>query len=221
MIFDKEPLPPPHGMTFKKMLLLPVSNGPWRETDRYLCGHCIQNAFHHPHTNDIWGCRQCGTTTTKLRRHFMSLDDELSSGLPVQTRRGTQTAFEPDKILRRRTPLKDQLPEFKVTLQRMAKGERAVNPDDRKNHGARTKLGGVPNWIQLIDETPICEECKERMTFVAQIDSLEHRPEYRPGRSEPKRRARSMKPWMFCDVGMIYVFYCFNCSKTRSVTQCY
>ena len=30
-----------------------------------------------------------------------------------------------------------------------------------------------------------------------------------------------MKAWMFSDVGMIYVFHCFNCSQTKSVLQYY
>ena len=42
MHFDKNPLPAPAGMTFEQMLSLPVADGGWRESDRYICAHCIQ-----------------------------------------------------------------------------------------------------------------------------------------------------------------------------------
>jgi len=39
--------------------------------------------------------------------------------------------------------------------------------------GQRSKLGGSPTWIQF-DETPQCPRCSHAMTFLAQIDSIEH-----------------------------------------------
>ena len=179
MIFDQPPSPAPPGMTFDEMLSLPVDAGPWRESSRYLCAYCGQSASHHPHTNDIWGCRQCGTTTTHIRDHFVrqfvvTADEEE---LPLETRPDSKTPFEPDPLRPAGpapVPDADQLPEFKVTLQRMPTGQYAVDPTDRKNHGLRTKLGGVPDWIQLNDDTPRCGGCQGAMTFVAQIDSIEH-----------------------------------------------
>ena len=48
------------------------------------------------------------------------------------------------------------------------------------------------------------------MSFVAQIDSLDiDDPLHGP------------KEYMFGDVGMIYVFYCFTCQESASVFQCY
>jgi hypothetical protein len=31
----------------------------------------------------------------------------------------------------------------------------------------------------------------------------------------------SERKWMFCDVGMIYVFYCFECGHTEASTEFY
>ena len=115
----------------------------------------------------------------------------------------------------------DRLPEFTVTLQRVPKGELAVDPNDRSNLGKRTKLGGIPDWIQLIDDTPFCAECKASMTFVAQIDSIEHISLKNPIGMDFKHRDPTKRRWMFGDVGMIYVFYCFTCGKSQSVMQCY
>jgi hypothetical protein len=96
------------------------------------------------------------------------------------------------------------LSERKVILQEVNKGERVV---ERDKLGERTKLGGVPDWIQH-DDTPICSSCHNFMTFVAQIDSIDF----------SKAEAGE---YMFGDVGMIYVFFCFECSETESVFQCY
>src|ERR1700732_4024473 len=101
--------------------------------------------------------------------------------------------------------------EFKVTLQRVAKGKSAVPLDYPENLGMRTKLGGEPDWIQD-DDTPECASCGEPMVFVAQIDSIENENEHNPvdldclGHKEPD--------YMFGDVGMIYVFFCFNCCQS-------
>jgi len=57
------------------------------------------------------------------------------------------------------------------------------------------------------DETPNCEHCGEPMTFVAQLDSIGHRQKEADG-------------IMFGDVGLIYVFFCFDDWATTSVFQC-
>ncbi len=108
-----------------------------------------------------------------------------------------------------------QLPEFRVTLTRLAPGETAYPPGDHSFDGRRTKLGGAPDWEQG-DEHPNCPECGEPMSFVAQIDSVEHEkrnnPHGRPVLGDDQH-------WMFGDVGMIYVFFCFDCIETAAVMQ--
>jgi hypothetical protein len=107
------------------------------------------------------------------------------------------------------------LPEIRVELSRPARGKRAVTLDYPEHLGLRTKLGGEPDWIQDFD-VPACPQCDKDMTFVAQIDSIEHDSQLNPLR----RPAVSKKDYMFGDVGMIYVFFCFNCLTTQSVFQC-
>ena len=72
------------------------------------------------------------------------------------------------------------------------------------NLGKRTKLGGIPEWIQN-DETPVCNKCGKKMHFIAQIDSVDYNG--------------NNKEYIFGDVGMIYTFFCFNCETTGSVFQ--
>ena len=114
-----------------------------------------------------------------------------------------------------------RLPEFRVTLTRLKEGEEAYPHGDDIPHyeyqGQRTKLGGDPDWEQGDGEIPTCPQCKTPMTFVAQIDSVEH-----DWRSNPHRKpcVGDEQAWMFGDVGMIYVFYCFDCLKTVSSLQC-
>jgi hypothetical protein len=108
------------------------------------------------------------------------------------------------------------LPEFRVELSRVKRGERAVQLDYPDHLGMRTQLGGEPDWIQD-PEPPACAECHSEMTFVAQIDSIEHDSKHNPMR----RPALGKQDWMFGDVGMIYVFFCFPCATTQSVFQCY
>lgn len=109
-----------------------------------------------------------------------------------------------------------RLPEIRVLLERVKAGERAVMLDYPDNHGLRTKLGGDPDWIQN-DETPECDFCGEHMTFVGQINSIEHDSKHNPMRQD----AFGHQDYMFGDVGMIYVFYCFECGESKSVAQTY
>lgn len=76
-------------------------------------------------------------------------------------------------------PQKKLLPEIKVTLARCAWGQCAVSLKYPENLGLRTKLGGEPDWIQE-PETPFCAECDTPLTFVAQIDSVEHESDQEP-----------------------------------------
>ena len=114
----------------------------------------------------------------------------------------------------------ESLPEFRVTLTRVNEGENAYPIGDDtphyEHHGRRTKLGGAPDWVQN-DDVPECEDCRKRMTFVAQIDSVEHEWDSNPHSVEAGSKEQK---WMFGDVGMIYVFFCFECLETKSVFQC-
>jgi uncharacterized protein YwqG len=87
--------------------------------------------------------------------------------------------------------------------------------DDRKL-GMRSKLGGGPTWQQY-DETPKCPRCRQPMSFVAQIDSIHHDSDDNPHRVD----CTSAEPrYMFGDVGLIYVFFCFDDLEARCVFQC-
>jgi uncharacterized protein YwqG len=110
------------------------------------------------------------------------------------------------------------LPEFRVTLTRLKEGETAYPTDGPhyEYHGQRTKLGGKPDWVQN-DETPTCLDCGAPMTFVSQIDSVEHQWKSNP---HSVSALSDDQKWMFGDVGMIYVFFCFDCNTTSSVFQC-
>jgi hypothetical protein len=87
-----------------------------------------------------------------------------------------------------------------------------------ENLGLKSKLGGEPDWIQG-DDVPVCPECSELMTFVAQLDSIEHDSPTNPHRVE--LFSGKEKHFMSEDVGMIYVFFCFDCGETKSVFQSY
>ena len=63
--------------------------------------------------------------------------------------------------------------------------------------GARHRLGGDPEFLQAGDEVPKCPGCRERMTFYAQLDSIND-------------------DFCLADVGLLYVFICFDCLTTAS-----
>ena len=109
------------------------------------------------------------------------------------------------------------LPEIRVKLVRCRRGQRAVSERYPKNLGLRTKLGGRPDWIQS-DEVPECPSCRAAMSFVGQIDSIEH---HSPNNPLAKSAVRGEQSYMFGDVGMIYVFFCIVCCEPQSVHQCY
>jgi uncharacterized protein YwqG len=109
-----------------------------------------------------------------------------------------------------------ELPEIRVSLERVPHGQQAVRFDYPANLGLRSKLGGKPDWIQN-DEVPGCSHCGKGMTFVAQIDSIEHDSRHNP----LGRDCLGEQDYMFGDVGMIYVFFCFECCHPACVHQCY
>src|SRR4051812_8084386 len=94
------------------------------------------------------------------------------------------------------------LPELKVTLARVERGQKAV---PAREPFVRTKLGGKPDWIQG-EETPECPDCSEPMIFVAQVDSIDGNAE---ANHLPLNTGKTL--FMFGDAGMIYVFYCYDC----------
>jgi hypothetical protein len=54
------------------------------------------------------------------------------------------------------------------------------------------------------------------MTFIAQLDSMEHDSRDNPHRIDA---VHGDQHFLFGDVGMIYVFLCENCGESRSVLQ--
>jgi hypothetical protein len=65
--------------------------------------------------------------------------------------------------------------------------------------GTRHRLGGDPQWLQG-EEVPVCRDCKQRMSFYGQFDSIGDR-------------------FTIADCGMIYVFFCFDCNQAEAVVQ--
>ncbi len=86
----------------------------------------------------------------------------------------------------------------------------------RQLSGAGSKLGGQPHWEQG-DETPSCPHCQLVMTFVGQIDSIEQDEKHNPHRVDCMG---DQQDYMFGDVGMLYVFFCFDCCHPEVVFQC-
>jgi uncharacterized protein YwqG len=106
------------------------------------------------------------------------------------------------------------LREYRIKFEKVPEGEPAIAADE--NLGIRSKLGGEPIWCQK-PEIPKCKGCKDKMTFVAQIDSMEHDEGHNPNRISCLGNDQQ---YMFGDVGMVYVFVCFDCMETKSVLQC-
>jgi hypothetical protein len=65
--------------------------------------------------------------------------------------------------------------------------------------GLRHRLGGAPEFIQHA-EWPDCPACRARMTFYAQLDSIND-------------------DFCIADCGMIYVFLCFERLLVETVIQ--
>ena len=70
---------------------------------------------------------------------------------------------------------------------------------NQANIGTRHQLGGEPTYIQAKIH-PVCPDCKEKMTFYAQLDSINDE---------------------FCiaDCGMIYVFVCLECNTVEAFIE--
>jgi hypothetical protein len=109
----------------------------------------------------------------------------------------------------------DILREYRV---RIIPAERAgPQPRYPANLGRRTKFGGVPDAIQPeADLVKRCPKCHSPMHFVAQLDSFEFN-----GDNNPNRRDYGGEHFMFGDVGMIYVWFCFHCLTPHASLECY
>jgi hypothetical protein len=105
-----------------------------------------------------------------------------------------------------------QLREYRMLFEKMSSGKAAHSGQ----LGIRSKLGGVPDWEQG-DETPRCPHCQIEMTFIGQIDSIEHDESHNPHRVDV---LSDDQQHMMGDVGLIYVFFCFGCLHPAAVFQC-
>ena len=93
-----------------------------------------------------------------------------------------------------------KIPEIPLTpAPRSASAKAAVGFKWNHEAGTRHKLGGTPDWQQS-PQWPDCPHCAERMSFYGQLDSIGDK-------------------YCLADVGLIYVFVCFNCLLTASVLQ--
>jgi hypothetical protein len=87
-----------------------------------------------------------------------------------------------------------KLPE--ITLKRM---DASMKPFKwaGEDIGFRNKIGGKPDNIAENDY-PLCDSCKNKMTFYGQLDSISD-------------------DFIIADCGMISVFLCFDCLETKSI----
>jgi hypothetical protein len=104
------------------------------------------------------------------------------------------------------------LREYRMAVERVPAGERAVNP---RALGRRSKLGGVPD-LEHDAAAPTCPECQEPMTFVAQLDSIEHDDRKNP---HAMNALGDEQQYLFADVGMVYVFVCLSCNEAAAFVQ--
>jgi Domain of unknown function (DUF1963). len=90
------------------------------------------------------------------------------------------------------------LPEYAVQLTAVTSSSEIAS---RQVDARRTKLGGLPDWVQA-DETPLCSACRIEMSFIAQIDSIDEH-------------------FDFGDDGMLYIFVCPECGEGTTLMQGY
>ena len=106
-----------------------------------------------------------------------------------------------------------RLRQYRITFEAVRDGQPSV---DRRALGKRSKLGGDPDWEQN-EEWPTCTSCETRMTFIAQLDSMEHDSPENPHRIDA---VHGDQHFMFGDVGLLYVFLCDTCNEARTIMQC-
>ncbi len=93
------------------------------------------------------------------------------------------------------------IPEFKIYIKPSSKIDESLIGFKYapKEIGTRSKVGGMPDFIQE-DEIPVCPSCKKEMVFYSQLDSVGDK-------------------LMFADCGMVYIFICFDCLEAKSFIQ--
>jgi len=109
----------------------------------------------------------------------------------------------------------EPLPEYRVTLQEVDPAAPTSQLEYPDNLGSRTKFGGKPDQYQG-HEIPKCPECRKEMSFVGQIDSFHHE-----WHTNPTARAISEQAFMFGDVGMLHVWFCFDCLSPLATFECF
>ena len=109
-----------------------------------------------------------------------------------------------------------QLKEYRILFEKLD-SEHKPNNVEEDNLGLRSKLGGKPGWIQD-SKSPLCPHCNKQMTFVMQLDSIEHQATNNP---HSINALSDEQEYMFGDVGMLYTFFCFECSEVQSIFQGY
>ncbi|OLE88030.1 MAG: hypothetical protein AUF79_13880 [Crenarchaeota archaeon 13_1_20CM_2_51_8] len=111
--------------------------------------------------------------------------------------------------------LPDVLREYRVKI--IPAGDSGPQPSYPDNLGLRTKFGGLPDAIQGDHESDRnCRECSGRMHFIGQIDSFEFNSD-----KNPNRKDYGDEQFMFGDVGIIYIWFCFNCLVPEASIECY
>ena len=95
----------------------------------------------------------------------------------------------------------EKIPAFRIRLEPLTSDAEAVLGFDwaADDIGRRHQLGGEPTWLQG-EATPTCPSCGERMTFYGQLDSIGD-------------------DIALADVGLVYVFICFNDYEARAIVQ--
>ena len=97
--------------------------------------------------------------------------------------------------------MKNKIPPFKLIPQPL--NDEALNLPKFKwapeEIGNRHQLGGDPIFLQE-EEWPDCPSCFKKMTFYAQLDSINDN-------------------FIIADCGIIYIFLCFDCNETKSFVQ--
>lgn len=108
----------------------------------------------------------------------------------------------------------DVLREYRVKV--IPASDAKAQRDYVEDLGLRTKFGGTPDAIQSEDDFPSrCGECGGKLHFVAQLDSFEFKSEINPNRKD-----YGDEQFMFGDVGLIYIWFCFDCCTPTASFQC-